>query len=352
MFHLTDDLRIDALNPLIPPAILMEELPVTDAEDIRSQLEKQVDLIIDGGHCGIEPTTVIAIADGVPSLGGGSVGLAWSNITSMPQHGVFSKETPGGRTINFGVREHAMAAISNGLALYGGFRPFCATFLVFSDYLRPSARLAALMGLPVIYVLTHDSIFVGEDGPTHQPIEHNAALRTIPNMDVLRPGDAQETAEAWLMAMERDDGPSALVLTRQNLRVYEKADANWKETVRKGAYIVQDCEGEPEVVVAATGSEVNLALEAAAASSKRVRVVSILSLNRFRVQEKAFQEQLIPPSARVITAEVGVSDGWEGIASDRGNLFSLNRFGASGPGAAVAEELGFTASALTKLIEG
>ena len=193
-----------------------------------------------------------AIADGIPSLVGGSADLAGSNITAMPQHGVFSVKTPTGRTINFGVREHGMAALCNGLALYGGFRTFCATFLVFSDYLRPSARLAALMGLPVIYVLTHDSIFVGEDGPTHQPIEHNAALRTIPNMDVLRPGDAQETALAWRMAMERDDGPSALVLTRQNLLIYEKADADWEETARKGAYVVQECEGDPEVVLVAT----------------------------------------------------------------------------------------------------
>jgi transketolase len=293
-----------------------------------------------------------AIADGMPSLIGGSADLAGSNITAMPQHGVFGADTPAGRTINFGVREHAMGAVCNALALYGGFRPFCATFMVFSDYLRPSIRLAALMGLPVTYVFTHDSIFVGEDGPTHQPIEHNAALRTIPGLDVLRPADAQETAEAWVMAAERDDGPTALILTRQNLLTFEKADANWKETARKGAYIAKECDGEPEIVLVGTGSEVTLALEAAAKSSKRIRVVSMISMDRFRDQDAAFRQKLLPPSARIISAEVGVSFGWEGIASGRENVFALDRFGISGPGAEVARELNFTADNLLALIEG
>ncbi len=292
-----------------------------------------------------------AVADVMPSLVGGSADLAGSNITAMPQHGVFGSDTPAGRTINFGVREHAMGAICNGLALYGGFRPFCSTFLVFSDYLRPSIRLAALMGLPVIYVFTHDSIFVGEDGPTHQPIEHNAALRTIPGLDVLRPADAQETAQAWLMAAERDDGPSALILTRQNLLTFEKADPNWKQTARRGAYIARECDGQPEVVLVATGSEVTLALEAAANSSKRIRVVSMISVDRFRDQDAAFRDEILPPSARIIAVEVGVSLGWDGIASGPENVFALDRFGASGPAAAVAEELGYTAGALLTLIE-
>ncbi|MCK4515307.1 MAG: transketolase [Spirochaetaceae bacterium] len=292
-----------------------------------------------------------AVADGMPSLVGGSADLAGSNITAMPQHGVFGAGTPAGRTINFGVREHAMGAICNGLALYGGFKPFCSTFHVFSDYLRPAIRLAALMGLPVIYVFTHDSIFVGEDGPTHQPIEHNAALRTIPGVDVLRPADAQETAEAWLMAAERDDGPSALVLTRQNLLTFQKADPHWKQTARKGAYIAKECDGEPEVVLVATGSEVTLALEAAAKSSKRIRVVSMISVDRFREQDAAFRDGILPPSVRIIAAEVGVSFGWDGIASGRENVFALDRFGMSGPGAEVAEQLGYTADALLALIE-
>jgi transketolase len=292
-----------------------------------------------------------AVADGMPSLVGGSADLAGSNITAMPQHGVFGTDTPEGRTINFGVREHAMGAMANGLALYGGLTAFCATFLVFSDYLRPAARLAALMKLPVIYVFTHDSIFVGEDGPTHQPIEHNEALRIIPNMDLLRPADAQETALAWKLAIERDDGPSALVLTRQNLLTFAKADPNWQETARRGAYVARDCDGTPDVVVVATGSEVTLALEVAERSSKKVRVVSMISCNRFRQQDDAFRLSLIPAGARVVTAEVGVTSGWEGIASSREDAFGLNRFGESGPGAEVAAHLGFTADELLKVVD-
>jgi transketolase len=293
-----------------------------------------------------------AIADGLPCLIGGSADLAGSNITAMPQHGQFSASDHTGRTINFGVREHAMGAISNGLALYGGFRPFCATFLVFSDYMRPSIRLAALMSLPVIYVFTHDSIFVGEDGPTHQPVEHVAALRTIPNLDVLRPGDAQECVEAWRMAVERTDGPTALVLTRQNLEVYAKADPDWKARVRRGAYVVRECDGEPDVVIVATGSEVNLALAAAGQSSQRARVVSAMSVKRLLEQDDSFRENLLPAAARIFTAEVGVRNGWEGLASDSDAVFSLDRFGLSGPGGRVAEHLEFTAADLLERIGG
>ncbi len=291
-----------------------------------------------------------AIADAVPVLVGGSADLAGSNITAMPQYGVFSTETPTGRTINFGVREHGMGAITNGIALYGLFRPFCATFLVFSDYMRPSIRLAALMKLPVVYIFTHDSIFVGEDGPTHQPIEHAAALRCIPNVTVIRPGDEEETAEAWLMAMQRLDGPTALLLTRQNLETYAKP-SDWKDSMRKGAYIVRDVDGTPDVVVAASGSEVNLALEAAASSAKKVRVVSVASMERLREQPRTYYERLFPAGVKVVTAEVGVSQGWEWIASSTELTFALNRFGESGPAADVAEHLGFTAAQLQKLIE-
>ncbi len=291
-----------------------------------------------------------AIADAVPVFVGGSADLAGSNITAMPQHGVFSTETPTGRTINFGVREHGMGAITNGIALYGLFRPFCATFLVFSDYMRPSIRLAALMKLPVVYVFTHDSIFVGEDGPTHQPIEHAAALRCIPNVTVIRPGDEEETAEAWLMAMQRLDGPTALLLTRQNLETYAKP-SDWKDSMRKGAYIVRDVDGTPDVVVAASGSEVNLALEAAGKSAKKVRVVSVVSMERLRDQPRTYFERLFPAGVKVVTAEVGVSQGWDWIASSPELTFALNRFGESGPGSDVAEHLGFTAAQLQKLIE-
>jgi transketolase len=292
-----------------------------------------------------------ALADGMPSVIGGSADLAGSNITAMPRHGVFNVETPAGRTINFGVREHAMGAISNGLALYGGFRPFCATFLVFSDYLRPAIRLAALMRIPVTYVFTHDSIFVGEDGPTHQPVEHNAALRAIPNLDVLRPADAQETTEAWLMAAERDTGPTAILLTRQNLTVFEKADPDWKRNARRGGYIALDCEGRPDVIVVASGSEVNLAMEVAERTALSIRVVSMISLDRFRKQDETFRTTLIPPGIRTVTAEVGVSFGWDGIASRPGDVFALDRFGTSGPASAAADDLGFNADALLQLVE-
>jgi transketolase len=291
-----------------------------------------------------------ALANGIPTFVGGSADLAGSNITAMPEHGIFSTQNPTGKTINFGVREHGMAGATNGIALYGGLRPFCATFLVFSDYMRPSIRLAALMGIPVVFVFTHDSIYVGEDGPTHQPIEHASALRAIPGLTVIRPADDEETAEAWKMAIERTTGPTVLIFTRQNLLSFKKP-ADWREKARQGAYIALDTDGTPDVVVAATGSEVSLAIEAASASSKKVRVVSVVSMERLKEQDEDYRHRLFPEGVRVITAEVGVSHGWEGIASTSGDAFALNRFGASGPGAQVAEHLGYTAQALQKLIE-
>ncbi len=292
-----------------------------------------------------------ALAEVVPNLVGGSADLAPSNNTAMPEYGSFTRSRRDGRTLHFGVREHAMGAICNGLSLHGGFRPFCATFLVFTDYMRPAMRLAALMKQPVIYIMTHDSIFLGEDGPTHQPIEQLAAMRAIPNMTVLRPGDAQETAEAWLMAMENAQGPTLLALTRQNLTVYNKADASWTRTLRRGAYIVQDSDGPPEVVVVATGSEVPLALEAAAASKRKVRVVSMISRELFLRQDREFRESIVPAAVRTVVAELGVAQGWEGFVRDRDDLFVLSDFGASGPGADVAEHFGFTRQRLSALID-
>ena len=198
-----------------------------------------------------------------PNLVGGSADLTGPNSSQLPSGGVFSRSDRAGRMIHYGVREHAMAAVSNGLALHGGLRSFCATFLVFADYLRPALRLSALMKLPVIYILTHDSVFLGEDGPTHQPVEHLASLRCMPNVRVLRPADAEETVAAWEMALERTDGPTVLALSRQNLPVLAKADPEWRETMRLGAYVVRNSKGEPDVVVLASGSEVPLALAAA-----------------------------------------------------------------------------------------
>ncbi|HUX50240.1 MAG TPA: transketolase [Spirochaetia bacterium] len=292
-----------------------------------------------------------AIATVMPNLVGGAADLSPSTDTAMPAHGDFSIDNPTGRTFHFGIREHAMGGIANGLAIYGGLRPFCATFLVFSDYMRGSVRLSSIMKIPVVYVFTHDSIFVGEDGPTHEPIEQVAALRAIPDLRVLRPGDAQETAQAWLMALERADGPTVLALTRQKLQVYEKADVDWKANIRKGAYVVSDCEGTPEIIIVATGSEVGLAVEAAKSAGRKTRIISMISRELFQSQNLAFRQNLIPKGIRTIVVEAGVSMGWEGIATSEQDLFTLHTFGASGKGEAVAEYLGFSKDALVRLIK-
>ncbi|GAB4371303.1 MAG: transketolase [Spirochaetales bacterium] len=293
------------------------------------------------------------IARQVPNLVGGSADLAPSNNTAMPEFGDFNPTNPTGRTLHFGVREHAMGGIVNGMSLYGGLRPFCATFLVFSDYMKPAIRLAALMKQPVIYVFTHDSIFVGEDGPTHEPIEQLAALRSIPNVRVFRPGDAEETAWAWKEALKHTDGPTALVLSRQNLEVYPKADPDWRKTAQQGAYIVKDSAGKPDVVVVATGSEVSLALKAVEqAAISNVRIVSMVCREQFLNQDPQFQHQILPPGVRTIVAELGSSLGWEGFVQDRKDLFCLDTFGLSGPGQKVAEALGRGAPQLAQLIKG
>jgi transketolase len=294
-----------------------------------------------------------AVADGVGNLVGGSADLAPSNKTAMSGKGDFNAYERTGRNLHFGVREHAMGGVTNGIALHGGLRPFCATFLVFADYMRPAVRLAALMKLPVTYVFTHDSIYVGEDGPTHQPVEHLASLRVIPGLTVLRPADAEEAGIAWLMAMERKDGPTALALTRQGLEVFEKADPDWKHSAAKGAYIARDTDGDPDVVVVATGSEVTLALAAAEkVTGKKVRVVSMLCREEFLKQDESFRTSLLPESARIVVAEAGVKFGWECIASSPADILSIEKFGESGPAAKVAEYFGFTADNLVKLIEG
>jgi transketolase len=290
-----------------------------------------------------------ALAAANPFLTGGSADLKGPNAVGIPGT-PYSAANREGRYIHFGIREFAMAAISNGIQLHGGLRAFCATFMVFSDYLRPALRLSALMKQPVIYVLTHDSIFVGEDGPTHQPIEHLAVLRAIPNTRVLRPADAEETAEAWAMALERWDGPTALALSRQNLAVFPKDDPDWRNTIRTGAYIVKKPEGAPDVVVIATGSEVGLALEAAAkADAKKVQIVSMVSRELFEAQPKPIQEAVVPPGVRVVTVEAGLKLGWERWAKPE-DILSVDRFGESGPAAKVAEEMGVTAAALAELL--
>lgn len=281
--------------------------------------------------------------DKLPNLFGGSADLGPSNKTEMKGEDYFSAETPAGKNIHFGVREMAMAGIANGMLLHGGLRTFVATFFVFSDYLKPMARLAALMKIPQIFVLTHDSIGVGEDGPTHEPIEQLAMLRSIPNFDVIRPCDRTETEGAWLMAMEAKDRPTALVLTRQNLEQLPGADAH---KVGKGAYIIDDCEGTPEVILIATGSEVALAVKAKAelsAQGKKVRVVSMPNMEAFDRQDAAYKESVLPNSVRKRVAIEALSDfGWYKYVGLDGKVVSMHGFGASGNGSVLFKHFGFT----------
>jgi transketolase len=294
---------------------------------------------------------LIAIAGVNANLVGGSADLKGPNAVNIPGAAAYSAQDRSGRYIYFGVREFAMAAIANGISIHGGLRAFCATFMVFSDYLRPALRLSALMNQGVIYVLTHDSFFVGEDGPTHQPVEHLASFRAIPNLRVLRPADAEETAEAWAMAMERTDGPTVLALSRQNTTVFAKKDSGWKKSIRSGAYIVQDSgEKTPDAVLIATGSEVNLALEAAALSGKKLRVVSMISRELFESQSEAFRDSIVPPGVRSIVCEAGVRQGWERWAKPE-DILSLERFGESGPAEKLSGHFGFTKAALADIIE-
>jgi transketolase len=239
----------------------------------------------------------------------------------------------------------------SGISLHGGLRAFGATFLVFSDYLRPAIRLAAIMKLPNIYIMTHDSIYLGEDGTTHQPVEQINSLRLIPGFELLRPGDAEETVVAWFMAMKRTNGPTMLVFTRQSIAVYKKDDADWRNTMKKGAYVVRDCDGTPDVVVVGAGSEVSLALKATEIlSGKKVRVVSMISRNLFLSQDRNFRDRILPPGVRIVVVEAGVTSGWEGIASTSADIMGINRFGESGKGPEVAESFGFTAEALANLV--
>ncbi|MBN2370598.1 MAG: transketolase [Vicinamibacteria bacterium] len=299
-----------------------------------------------------------AIAARVPELIGGSADLNPSTNTALKGAGDFQNPFSangdrqgavggewgfGGHNLHFGVREHAMAAITSGLSIHGGVVPFAATFLTFSDYMRPSIRLAALMGLPVVYVFTHDSIGVGEDGPTHQPIEHAAALRSIPNLTVIRPADANETASAWRLAMTRRDGPVALLLTRQALPILTGTG-----DVARGAYVLADADGKPDVILIASGSEVCLAIEAReklAARKVGARVVSMPSWEMFERQSPEYRDSVLPPgvTARLVI-EAGVPLGWHKYAGSAGDVLAIeNRFGASAPIKVVMEKLGFTA---------
>jgi transketolase len=300
-----------------------------------------------------------AVAKAWPNLVGGSADLMGPNVTQIPADAsgksvIFTKDNPGGRYIHFGVREHGMGAIANGLALHGGLRSFVATFLVFADYLRPAIRLAALMKLPVIYVMTHDSVFIGEDGPTHQPVETMASLRSIPGLALVRPADAEETAVAWRMAMERLDGPTVLVLSRQNLPVFVKDDPEWPYSMGLGAYVAKNNPTAPDATLLASGSEVSLAFAAAdLVAAKRpelaLRIVSVPDREAFFKAPAPVREAILASPAKVFVAEAGVAMGWERLAPVE-NILSVERFGESGPGDEVAAHLGFTAQAFAQMI--
>lgn len=287
-----------------------------------------------------------AIAEKVGILVGGSADLTPSNKTDVKSRKDYQKDSRDGLYLRFGVREHAMASMCNGMALHHGIRPYCGTFLIFSDYLRPALRLSALMQLPIAYVFTHDSIGLGEDGPTHQPVEHLMALRAIPGLTVLRPADAAETAEAWRVALERSKGPVAFALTRQGLPTLDRDIYGAVEGLRRGAYILKDSDQTPDIILIATGSEVHLAIGAAdrlEAKGHAVRVVSMPSWELFEEQDEAYREEVLPLSVtRRLAVEAGVTFGWERYTLGRDRAVGLDRFGASAPGEVLFEKFGFT----------
>jgi transketolase len=307
-----------------------------------------------------------ALAGPLPELFGGSADLNPSTFTWMKKEGNFEK--PGapqekiegaveggwdysGRNVHFGVREHAMGSICNGLALHGGFVPFGSTFMVFYDYMRPAVRISAISGLRALWIYTHDSVWLGEDGPTHQPIEHLAAMRATPNLVVVRPADAAETAEAWKIALGRSHGPTVLALTRQNLPVLDRSEMGSAEGTAKGAYVLWESKsGKPAMILMASGSEVHPVLQAAKQLDQEgiaVRVVSFPSWELFAAQDTAYRESVLPAAvAARLAVEAGVAQGWEKWVGERGDIISLERFGASAPLAVLQEKFGFTAEAV------
>jgi transketolase len=291
-----------------------------------------------------------AIAKHLPTLIGGSADLEPSNNTYIKESEKFSAENRSGRNFHFGIREHGMGGILNGMALYGGVIPYGGTFLVFADYMRPSIRLASLSGVRPIYVFTHDSIGLGEDGPTHQPIEHLASLRAIPKVVVIRPADANETVQAWKVAIEHEGSPVALALTRQKVPVLDRTNMNSAENLSKGAYILIQSEKNPEIILMASGSEVSLAVDAfdlLQSQGISARVVSFPSWELFEVQSDEYKESILPKSIKArISIEAGVKQGWEKYLGDYGEAISIEKFGASAPYEIIFKEYGFTKEAV------
>ncbi|WP_141822051.1 transketolase [Humibacillus xanthopallidus] len=342
---------LDRILDGTPPAGLAKALPTFPADDKGLATRAASGKIL------------TAIADVMPELWGGSADLAESNNTTMEGQPSFipsSKQTstwkgdPFGRTLHFGIRENGMGMILNGIALEGLTRPYGGTFLVFSDYMRPAVRLAAIQQAPVTYVWTHDSIGLGEDGPTHQPIEHLAALRAMPGLDVVRPADANETAVAWQQILTAGNGPAALCLTRQNVPTWDRTKYGKASGVAKGAYVLveESRKGEPDVILVATGSEVQLAVQAAERLEKSkisTRVVSMPCREWFEKQTRSYQDKVLPPAVRArVSVEAAVSMGWHDIVGDAGRSVSIEHFGASADQATLYREFGITADAVVK----
>lgn len=287
-----------------------------------------------------------AICERIPTFFGGSADLNASTNTKMKSDGDFSATDRAERNLNYGIREFGMAAMMNGMALYGGVIPYGATFMVFSDYLRPAIRLACISKIKPIYVFTHDSIGLGEDGPTHQPIEHLASLRAIPRVVVIRPADANETSYAWKAALEHKDSPVAIVLTRQGLNIIDRNKYAAAEGLEKGAYILKDTDGKPDVILIATGSEVNMTLEAAEkleANGVKARVVSMPSWELFDAQDESYKEKVLPKDVKArLSIEAGVKQGWEKYIGEAGDSLSIETFGASAPLKVIFDKYGFS----------
>jgi transketolase len=291
----------------------------------------------------------------VPSLVGGSADLAGSNKTTIEGAADIAKGEFAGRNIHFGVREHGMGAIANGMALAGGFIPFTATFLVFSDYMRASIRLAALSHVHCVYVFTHDSVYLGEDGPTHQPVEHYWALRTIPNLDLVRPADATECAAAWTHALTRNDGPTAFALTRQGVPNLERPSDFSPESMLKGGYVIDHAEGTPSAVIVATGSEVSVAVAAKkqlGEHGKGLRIVSMPCLDAFLRQDESYQQEILPPGIRRCSIEVGITQPWRSIVGEDGLTIGHDGFGFSAPAEVIQDQIGLTPEKVAARLSG
>jgi transketolase len=299
---------------------------------------------------------LVALAKKIPWLLGGDADLSVSTKTGLSGLGDFDGQTGTGRNLHFGVREHAMGALANGLAYHGGVRPFTATFFTFSDYERPALRLAALSHLPVVFVFTHDSVGLGEDGPTHQPVEHLAALRAMPNMWVIRPGDANETSEAWRLALGRKDGPCCIVLSRQDVPTFDRTKTAPAAGVQNGGYVLSDAPGgTPQVVLIGTGSELSVAVaaqEQLAGLGVRARVVSLPCWEVFARQSREYRDQVLPPALTArVSIEAGATFGWQRWVGDRGAVIGIDRYGASAPYKTIFKELGFTADHVVKTVQ-